>query len=317
MRSRRWLHLVVLISVPMLGGCGSQPDTNGETAVVDEAAWRAGVEEWHEGRIGRLRQPDGWLSLVGLEWLEPGDNIVGAGPDAAVHLPEGTAPDRVGVLTLTPASGGQPASIRFAPDPAAEVAIGDAAVTEPVEVVADLPGPATVLSIGTLRATVIDRGGQFAVRLKDTAAPLLSSFEGIERFPLDPSWRIEARFERYDPPKLLPVPTVLGTVEDTPSPGAVVFERDGQTIRIDAQPGGDDGSLFLVFGDTTNGKTTYGGGRFVYSEPPVGDTVVVDFNRSYNPPCVFTPYATCPLPLPEARFKLAIEAGEKVWGEHH
>ncbi len=309
--------LIATLAVWTLTSCGGEPKGNGEAHVFDEAVWQDGVEQWHRGRIERLRQPDGWLSLVGLEWIEPGDNVVGAGPEASIQLPDGTAPDRVGVLTLTPASDAQPGSVRFVPDPTAEVLIGGVAVTEPVEVIADNPGPATVLSIGTLRATVLDRGGQFAVRLKDTAAPLLSSFEGIDRFPLDPSWRIEARFERYDPPKSLPVPTVLGTVEDTPSPGAVVFERDGQTIRIDAQPGGEDGSLFLVFGDTTNGKTTYGGGRFVYTEPPVGDTVVVDFNRSYNPPCVFTPYATCPLPLPEARFKLAIEAGEKVWGDHH
>lgn len=314
---RTELLVVATLTAWTLMSCGGGPKGNGEAHVFDQAAWQDGVEEWHRGRIERLRQPDGWLSLVGLEWIEPGDNVVGAGSEASIHLPDGTAADRVGVLTLTLASEAGPASIRFVADPASEVTIADVAVNAPVELVADIPGPATVLSIGTLRATVIDRGGQYALRVKDTAAPLLSSFEGIERFPLDSSWRIDARFERYDPPKMLPVPTVLGTVEDTPSPGAVIFERDGQTIRVDAQPGGDDGSLFLVFGDTTNGKTTYGGGRFVYTEPPVGETVVVDFNRSYNPPCVFTPYATCPLPLPEARFKLAIEAGEKVWGDHH
>lgn len=286
--------------------------------MVDETAWRAEVEEWHRGRIERLRLPDGWLSLVGLEWIEEGTNLVGSDPEAQIQLPA-NAPERVAVMTLEvdPEAGSEPgaARVRLAPEAGVEVRIAGEAITGEVDLVTDANGSPSEIEIGTLRATVIERGDRFALRIKDTAAPLLESFAGIERFPLDASWRIVARFEPYDPPKMLAVSTALGTVEDVPSPGAVVFERDGQQVRIDAQPGGSDGSLFLVFGDTTNGKTTYGGGRFVYSAPPAADgTVVVDFNRAYNPPCVFTPYSTCPLPLPEAKLGFAIEVGEKTWG---
>lgn len=290
-----------------LVGCSAEREEEAAVETFDRAEWEAGVDQWHARRIERLRAPDGWLSLVALEWIEEGENRIGSAIDAAVHLPE-PAPPELGVMTL---AGGV---VTLVPAAGIAVSVDGVPLTGPTELGTDADDLPTVLEIGSLRATVLERSGRFALRVKDTKAPLIASFEGIERFPLDPAWRIVARFEPHPSPKVLEVPTVLGTVEETPSPGVVVFEHDGQTYRLDAQPGGDDGSLFLVFGDATNGKSTYGGGRFVYSEPPADGRVVVDFNRSYNPPCIFTPYATCPLPLPEAKFRFPIEAGEKTWG---
>ena len=103
-------------------------------------------------------------------------------------------------------------------------------------------------------------------------------------------------------------------VSSDTTPGSVAFERDGITWRLAALEGEEDGSLWLIFGDATNGTDTYGAGRFLYTEPPADDgSVIVDFNLAYNPPCVFSPYATCPLPPPQNRLALRIEAGEKDW----
>ena len=98
---------------------------------------------------------------------------------------------------------------------------------------------------------------------------------------------------------------------------SLVFELAGKQYRV--SPTGVRGeSLFLVFGDATSGKSTYAGGRFLSIEAPGEDgTYILDFNRAYNPPCVFTPYATCPLPASGNRLSVAIEAGEKMWGELH
>ncbi len=127
-----------------------------------------------------------------------------------------------------------------------------------------------------------------------------------------------ARFEPYESAVSINVPTVLGTTSRLTSPGTLVFSIGGETYRLDAigEPGARE--LFVIFGDRTNGKETYSGGRFLTTpQPDAEGTVVIDFNRAYNPPCVFTPYATCPLPPPQNRLPIRVEAGEKVYGAHH
>jgi hypothetical protein len=295
---------VALLAVTLLFGVA--------VATAEEAlSYEQEVEAWAAERAARLRSPEGWLSLVGLAWLAAGENVVGSAPDAAVRLPDG-APPVVGRLRL------EGSSVTFVPAPGANVSVDDQPVTGLRTLVSDAAGAPTVLAVGSLRLHVIERGGRFAVRTKDREAELLRRFAGIERFPIDPSWRLEASFAPHEDPRAatVPVPDVLGQVTESPSPGIVTFRRAGREHRLVALEGGDDGSLFLVFGDATNGDTTYGGGRFLYTEPPDGARVVVDFNRAYNPPCVFTPWATCPLPPPGNRLELAIAAGEKVWGEH-
>ena len=155
-----------------------------------------------------------------------------------------------------------------------------------------------------------------AVRVKDSEAATLKAFHGLDYFPLDRKWKIAARFEAAAEAKEIPIPNALGFDEPILSPGHVVFTIDGQEHRLLALDDTGDGRLFLVFGDKTNGRETYGGGRFLYTDPPQGGEVELDFNRSYNPPCVFTPYATCPLPPRENRLPLRIEAGEKSFAGH-
>jgi len=241
-----------------------------------------------------------WLSLVGLHWLRPGLNRVGSDPASEVPLPPGAA--RSGTLTVSDDG---------------VVADGDLTGHEAVRLVSDLHGEPTLLELGNLRLCVIDRGGRLAVRAWDVAAPALTGFRGIDHWPIDPTWRLDARFEPT-PGRMLPVPDVIGTAEEQPSPGNVVFEVAGAVHRLQALVGGESGALWLVFGDATNGRETYGGGRFVYTgvpEPSGG--VELDFNRAYNPPCVFSPFATCPLPWPANRLGIRVEAGEGAYPATH
>jgi uncharacterized protein (DUF1684 family) len=259
---------------------------------------RASVMAWRAARDARLRDPDGWLTLVGLHWLEPGENAFGSAPDNDLVLRGTDVPARIGSLVL----GDERVVLRR-----------DGQADLPLAV--DLSGEPTTLDAGTLRMYVIRRGDRFGLRVRDHASPALAAFEGMDHFPIDPGWRIDARLEPSLPGTTLEIMDIIGVVTHEPSPGAVAFERDGREWRLHALPGDEDaGSLWLVFADATSGRTTYGGGRFVYTEPVQPDgRVVVDFNLAYNPPCVFTPFATCPLPPAVNRLPLAIEAGERAF----
>lgn len=269
----------------------------------------AAVTAWRADRDARLRSPDGWLSLVGLHWLVQGENHVGAHPANQVVLHGHEIPPRVGSLWV------EDGVVRLVPHEGVEVFHAGQPVGEEV-LEDDHEGRPTILELGTLRFHVIRRGDRLAVRVKDSAAPELTGFRGIEHFPIDPAWRVEARLEPAPAGDSLEIVDITGALSRETTPGTVVFDRDGANWRLAALPGGEDGSLWLVFGDATNGAETYGGGRYLYAEPPLPDgRVVVDFNVAFNPPCVFSPYATCPLPPPQNRLPIRIEAGELTYKE--
>jgi hypothetical protein len=261
---------------------------------------RAKVKAWHAARDKRLRTTDSWLALVGLCWLHEGENHVGAHPSSQVVLHGHEIPQRVGSIWL------EDGRARFVPHEGVEL---------PATILQDdSDGDPTLLELGSVCFHVIKRGERFGVRVRDGAAPARASFTGLEHFPIDLSWRITARLEPAAPEATIEIVDITGAHSRDATPGSVVFEREGRSWRIDALPGDDDGSLWLIFGDATNGTDTYGGGRFLYTEPLAADgSVVVDFNLAYNPPCIFSPYATCPLPPPQNRLALRIEAGERAW----
>jgi len=177
----------------------------------------------------------------------------------------------------------------------------------------DLGGDPTIVELGSLRFHLIRRGDRIGLRVRDADAPALRTFGGVPRFPVDPAWRFVSRFEPAAAARTIEVPDVLGDVTQDHFPGWVTFTVDGQPQRLAALKGDEDGSLWLIFGDRTNGSTTYAAGRFLYTEPPAADgTVVVDLNLAYNPPCVFSPYATCPLPPAGNRLTVPIPAGEML-----
>lgn len=267
----------------------------------------ARVDHWRSLRDDRLRSPGGWLALVGLYWLVEGENHFGAHPANQIVLHGHGMHPRAGSLLL------RDGKVRLLPHVDAPLRVNGAPAVE-MDLADDVEDAPTILELGTLRLHLIRRGDRIGLRVRDHEAPALKAFTGMQHFPLDPSWRIEGRFEPAAAGSRLEIMDITGAQMTEPTPGTVVFEREGATWRIEALDGGEKGELWLVFGDATNGRETYGGGRFLYSEPPATDgSVVVDFNLAYNPPCVFSQWATCPLPPPQNRLALRIEAGEKMW----
>ena len=289
--------------------------TPAQAASSSEASssYPAQIEAWRSRRVAALTAPDGWLSVVGLFWLEEGDNPVGSAPGSRVALPAGTPP-RLGVIRL---EGGR-ATLRAAPGAGVTVD-GKAAEAEETlrsdadaDAGTDEKGP-TVVSAGSVRFYLISRQGRLAARVKDPDSAARARFHGLTYFPIDPSWRIEARFEENASPATVAVPNVLGAETSERSPGTVVFERAGKTYRLTPVLEQGETDYFVIFGDATNGHDTYGAGRFLYVAPPKDGRTVIDFNKAYNPPCVFTDYATCPLPPPGNRLPIRVEAGEKEY----
>ena len=266
-------------------------------------AHTSSVEAWRAQRYAALRREIGWLTLVGLDWLRPGVNRIGSAPDGEIVLPSG--PAKAGTLTLT--------DDVVSADGTSDGLEIDGRPVSGLVLVSDQSEDTTMLELGALRLCLIERGGRLAIRTWDTEAQGRRDFDGIDHWPVDPAWRLSARFEPT-PGRRVAVPDVIGADEQTVAPGDVVFEIDGVTHRLQALAGGDSGELWLVFGDATNGGETYGGGRFLYTDAPdASGAVAIDFNRAYNPPCVFSPYATCPLPWPANRLPIRVEAGERTY----
>lgn len=277
-------------------------------------AFRAEIEQWRTDRVERLSAADGWLTLVGLHWLEPGWQTLGHAQDNDLVLSVGPAHlGRIGliegrVLLEPSAKSGKAVVIEHADATAPANAGG-----RTLQVLApDSTGKPTLVRLGGAQFTVIERSGRFGLRVKDPEAATRTQFSGIEQFPIDSEWRFDARFEPHEAGRTIDIASVISTIEPMPNPGAVVFEKDGATFRLEAVDEGD-GQLFLIFADRTNGKLTYGPGRFLYAPMPKDGMTVVDFNRAYNPPCAFNAYSTCPLPPPENRLDLAVTAGEKKY----
>ena len=273
--------------------------------------YRASIEAWRKDRLARLTADDGWLTVVGLFWLEEGANRFGSQAGSAVLLPAGKGPAEAGTFTL------HAGHVSVTALPGSGVTLEGKPVTgAALRSDMDEGGP-DLLRLGGLTLFVIDRGDRHAIRMKDRGSEARRTFKGLDYFPIDPAYRVTARFEKYDPPKTIAIPNVLGRSEDLPCPGAVVFTLQGHTIRLEPviEVPGDD-RLFYIFRDATSGHETYGAGRFLYSSLPADGKVEVDFNKAYTPPCGFTPYATCPLPPKQNVIDIRIEAGEKFAGHH-
>lgn len=279
-------------------GCGSTVDR--EMHPLSEAAHEAEVMDWRARRHARLTEPYGWLSLVGLDFVDDGRWSVGVGADVDIRMPAG--PDHWGELVVD----GDRAIFEPASD-AVSVGGRDGAagvLTDPDD------GETVWVEAGDVRFQIIERNGRLAARTRWPRAESREEFVGLEHFDFDPGWRIEAHFERHPPGTTMPVGSVLGDVTEEPNPGTAVFEVDGREFRLEAVAEEDDEELFFIFADRTTGRETYGAGRFLYAPMPEDGRTVLDFNKAYNPPCAFTEYSTCPLPPPENRLDLRVEAGE-------
>jgi uncharacterized protein (DUF1684 family) len=262
-----------------------------------DSGYRGGIERWRHEREAKLKADDGWLTVAGLFWLKDGANAAGSSTSNAIRLPRGPAHVgdfgfHDGKTLYRPEGDGKPAVLKADTDPG---------------------GPDKVV-VGEFTMFVIHRGNRFAVRLKDKDSELRRGFTGLHWFPVREEYRIVARFVPYEQVRQIAIPNILGETEKEPSPGYAVFSLHGHEYRLD--PVLEENRLFFIFRDQTSGKETYGSGRFLYAEMPKEGKVVLDFNKAENPPCAFTPYATCPLPPPQNRLAVRIEAGELNYGHH-
>lgn len=288
------------------------------SAAETPSSYTREIEQWRADRVARLTGPDGWLSLVGLEWLHEGANRVGSAAGNDIVLKAG--PAHLGTVTLA-ADG----TVRIALDKDSGATIDGKPVAE-ATLIDDMHAAAgaepTTVRFGNASFFVIDRDDRKALRVKDVDAEARRGFLGIDYFPIDLAWRIEAEWVPFVPEHDLEIGTAIGTIDKVKVPGKAVFHRDGHTFELlpyQEEPGGQ---LFFVIADQTSGKETYGAARFLYAALPAGGLdkpgkVVLDFNRAYNPPCAFTPFATCPLAPPENRLDIAVTAGEKKYRGHH
>jgi uncharacterized protein len=277
-------------------------------AAPSPEAYRREIDAWRATRDADLRNPNGWLTLVGLFWLDEGDNRVGSDSRNRVVLP-GKAPAFAGTLVR------HGAAVTVRAEPGSGL-VSDAGPVTEMSMAPDAKGKPTVLRLGSISFFVIKRGDRLGVRVKDSQSPALAAFHGVESYPADAGWRVVARFEPHPRPTSIPITNILGMTDQEPSPGVVVFEHGGKTYRLDALDNGD-GSRERLCADATTGRETYGAGRFLDTDPPRDGKVVVDFNKAYNPPCAFTTFATCPLPPRQNRLAVAVTAGEKKYGQGH
>ncbi len=296
-----FFSLLILFSV---FSCDNEKlQTKGSPEYLEE------IKQWDQRRVERLKADDGWLNLVGRTWLKPGENRFGSAKDNDVVIESDKVPEYMGVFVF------QDSTVTMKVKDGVDVLLNGKPVKEMV-MIGDESKDMTVFQSGPIKWNLIVRNELYGIRFRDLESELVKSFDGIERFPVNEDWKITADYEPYNPPKKMEVPNVLGQVDEEPSPGAIVFTRDNQTYRLNAIDAGD--KLWFIIADGTTGKETYGGGRFLYSDKPDSSgKVIVDFNKAYNPPCVLTKYATCPLPPKENYIKLRITAGEKMWEGHH
>ena len=274
---------------------------------VADAGYVKTIEAWRAARVGRLTTPNGWLTLIGRHQLSPGDNTVGTAEDNSVRLAAG--PPYLGTVTL------KDGKVTLTPSPSAIFEI-DGQPARPAELVYRGDKPTTV-TFGPVNFYVMQRGDSLFLRVKDRTAERLGKFAGLDYFPIDPSWRVEAQWVPFDPPHQVNITNMIGQTEPAPIPGKAVFTRDGRTFELIPIDDGADEPLFFVITYLTAGEETYDACRFVYAERPKDGKIILDFNQAYNPPCAFTPFATCPLPPKENRMPVRVTAGEKSYRGMH
>lgn len=264
------------------------------------------IRQWQHSREAALKADDGWLTVAGLFWLKEGENTVGTDRRNNFVLPKGSAPILAGFFEF------HNDNTSFRPAAGANWTVNGQPITSRVTLKPDSSGSPDVLRLNGLTMFVIQRGNRSGLRLKDKNSERRKAFTGLKYFPINPAYRVVAKFVPYDPPKKIAVPNILGDTDQEPSPGYVEFILNGHRCQLDPLSEGD--GLFFIFRDLTSGKETYPSGRFLFTSMPKNGEVALDFNKAVNPPCAFTPYATCPLPPRQNHLPIRVEAGELRYG---
>lgn len=334
MARNKWFVGWILLSTLIVVGCQSQTDPQSEIDSNSEATeenvlasewpdevWTEDTMAWRERRREVLVAPDGYLSLAALDFYEPGQWSVGSGDSVTVAMP--TGPDQWGQLVLGEfTEDSATPEAWFVPAEEAGVVIE---YPHPNQDNPPLPGAvrlavaggedeASRVGAGAAHFYLAIRKGDWAVRVRDPNSTARRNFVGLDYYPLNREFQVVGQFEPHPEGTTIPTGTVLGEILDEPNPGRVVFELGGETFALEAIAAASGDRFFFILADRTSGKDTYGLGRFLYSRlPDEAGQVVLDFNRTYNPPCAFNAFTTCPLPPPENRIDFPIEAGELTY----
>lgn len=276
---------------------------------MDLVGYNLEIETWHSKRVEELKGPNGYLNLAGLFWLNDGINTMGSSSTNKIIFPEGKIHERAGFFLL------KENTVTFEAAPDINI-VSDGKPVKRMVVYHPDSSRTPVLEYDSLQWFVIRRDNKFGIRLRDFRNQPLESFTKIDRYQADPAWRLEATFQKRDSSRTIAITNVLGQTTQQMSPGMLVFAIDGNEYHLDAlDEGGDE--YFMIFGDPTNARETYGAGRYLYVKKPGTDgKTIIDFNKAYNPPCAFTAFATCPLPPKQNVLGVEITAGEKNYGSH-
>jgi uncharacterized protein len=296
------MKIVCSIGLFLLLVCCSQ---NKKTEVIDLAAYKNEVDQWHQKRIEDLKSANGWLNLAGLFWLKEGVSTFGGDERNDIVFPKDKIAGEAGIFLL------QNGMVTMTSSPSVQIMSDEKLLKTGIVYYPDSTRQPK-LTHGSLQWFIIKRDDQFGVRLRDFKSTTVEEFHGIDRYDLDPEFRTEAILEIPSVPEKIDITNVLGQTTAQDSPGTLVFTIKDKEYRLDALQEGDE--LFVIFGDPTNEKETYPSGRYLYADKPGADgKTILDFNKAYNPPCAFTPFATCPLPPSQNVLPIAITAGEKIF----
>jgi len=316
MNTKTMLRTAVLTLACAYSAVPAAPAPAPAPAAGNAGDWNKDLLAWRAQRAQKLSAPEGWMSLTGLEPIAEGANPFGGADDNPVHL-KGQVPAHLGVLQrdgktvkLLPLPGGFPAELQVDGKPAqAQVLHAD-----------DEPQPSR-LTVSTLVFFIIHRGDRTILRVKDTQAPTRVQFQHLNWYTPDPAYRVKAKWTPYVPQKTISIASIIGTEDKSPVPGVAEFIIGGKSYTLEPiieEPG--DTQLFFILRDSTSPKTSYGAGRFLYADFPdhgldQPGEVWLDFNRLQNPPCAYTPYATCPLPPRQNWLKVELPVGERKYHE--
>jgi len=293
--------VILFLLSTMLFSCETNKSHEDSTDLI---AYRAEIEAWHQKRIIDLKSEDGWLNLAGLFWLKEGINSFGSDEANDLVFPKDKIAAKAGFFIVNNGT------VQLNALSGVEILDGGNPVKEKIIFHPDSTKNG-LLSHGSLQWFIIKRDDQVGVRLRDLGSKSIEEFAGIERYEANPEWKVLAKLEIPESKKRISITNVLGQTTVQVSPGTLVFNLNGKEYLLDALEGGKE-ELFIIFGDRTNEKETYPAGRYLYIKTPDENGMTeIDFNKAYNPPCAFTPFATCPLPPAQNVLAIPILAGEK------
>ena len=267
-------------------------------------------EEWRNKRRKRLVTPPGGPVLwYGLFEIGQGETGFGSDPALSIILPQEDSPPLAGTLVRTKQE------VMLHTNTGAEIYLEDGIpIEDKIVLENDRSKNTTYISLGSLGMRIHSEPGtdRLWLRVWKTELDEGQVFKLPEFFPVTTEWLVPARLERYPSVRKLPLADVTGGMLEKEAIGELVFRKDDREHRLIVTGNKKSKSYFVSMWDSTAITDTYQAGRYL-SVPKVnkGGWTTIDFNRAYNPPCVFTAFSVCSLPPPDNRLKLSVTAGEK------